>query len=321
MFLINLNGGINPRESSRLVYLWIVVAVSQSVMPCWRWIQRRRAMQWPSVEGRINAAEVAEDAGFLGWRNQRAGKWAARLKYSYLLEGRNNSGTYTRRFTDEEEANEFVRDLQGRCVPVAYDPAASGTLDGAPTSVLTDASVDNLLAARAPNDDGVWAMRPKKFLSAQIKLLLWPFALLAAIGFVVSLWVHLGAVGGRRVAPEPFFWILHVGVFVVFIPAILAAQRLVGSTNRRDFWKVVLRWAPKWMTYMTYGFAGYAVINFALFLRHAPNSEFGDPPAEVWRGFSGHWMAFYAASLAILYSAIHSSNEGESSGDRFPRRD
>jgi hypothetical protein len=28
-----------------------------------------------------------------------------------------------------------------------------------------------------------------------------------------------------------------------------------------------------------------------------------NPPPVVWRGFSGHWMAFYSAALAILYSA------------------
>jgi len=27
-------------------------------------------------------------------------------------------------------------------------------------------------------------------------------------------------------------------------------------------------------------------------------------PPEVFRGFSGHWMAFYSAAAAILYSAI-----------------
>ena len=35
-----------------------------------------------------------------------------------------------------------------------------------------------------------------------------------------------------------------------------------------------------------------------------PKGDSGaNPPAIVWRGFSGHWMAFYSAALAILYSA------------------
>ena len=108
---------------------------------------------------------------------------------------------------------------------------------------------------------------------------------------------------GRRVAPEAFFFILHVGIFVVWIPAVLVAQRLVGNLNRKDFWKVILKGAPDWMRFMVYGFLGYTLVNFLLFMTTAPSGGSGNPPAVVWRGFSGHWMAFYSAALAILYSA------------------
>jgi hypothetical protein len=37
---------------------------------------------------------------------------------------------------------------------------------------------------------------------------LWVFVLLSGIGLAVSLWVRLGDVMGRRVAPEAFFWML-----------------------------------------------------------------------------------------------------------------
>jgi hypothetical protein len=33
-----------------------------------------------------------------------------------------------------------------------------------------------------------------------------------------------------------------------------------------------------------------------------------NPPASVWRGFSGHWMAFYSAALAVLCSAAHTAD-------------
>jgi len=53
-----------------------------------------------------------------------------------------------------------------------------------------------------------------------------------------------------------------------------------------------------------YAFGGYAMLNFLLFMTKAPPGDGGaNPPAVVWRGFSGHWMAFYTAALAILYSA------------------
>src|ERR1700675_2567644 len=109
---------------------------------------------------------------------------------------------------------------------------------------------------------------------------------------------------GRRLAPEPFFWVLGVGIFIVLLPAVLVAQRFVGSTNRKDFWKVILKGSPDWMRYMVYSFGGYAMLDFLLFLAKAPTRGGGaNPPAVVWRGFSGHWMAFYSAALAILYSA------------------
>jgi hypothetical protein len=115
---------------------------------------------------------------------------------------------------------------------------------------------------------------------------------------------------GRRVAPEAFFWILHIGIFVVWFPAVLVAQRTAGNVNRKDSWKIVLRGTPEWMRYMVYGFFGYAVINFLLFVAKAPTGSGGtNPPAVVWRGFSGHWMAFYFAALAILSSAASGEQE------------
>lgn len=114
---------------------------------------------------------------------------------------------------------------------------------------------------------------------------------------------------GRRVAPEAFFWMLHVGIFVVWLPTVLVAQRLVGNVNRKDFWKVVLKDSPDWMRYMVYGFFGYAIVNFLFFMTKAPSGGGGaNPPAEVWRGLSGHWMAFYSAALAVLYSAARTAD-------------
>lgn len=57
---------------------------------------------------------------------------------------------------------------------------------------------------------------------------------------------------------------------------------------------------------MTTGFFIYAIVNFTLFaIFSAPAGKqiSGDPPSAVWRGFSGHWMVFYSAGLAILTSA------------------
>ncbi len=138
-----------------------------------------------------------------------------------------------------------------------------------------------------------------------VEILLYPFVALSVLGLVLSLAAHLGALLGLNVPPAAMA--LHVGIFIVWIPAVITANSsLTEKYERKDYWKVVLRGAPKWMQYMTFGFFIYALINFAIFLFIAPNnpsSVSGTSPSAV-RGASGHWMAFYSAALAILYSAI-----------------
>jgi hypothetical protein len=84
----------------------------------------------------------------------------------------------------------------------------------------------------------------------------------------------------------------------------------VGNRRSQDYWKLVLQGSPEWMRYMVYGFFGYAFVNFALFISKAPTGGGGaNPPAIVWRGFSGHWMLFYSAALATLYSAAKTNGD------------
>jgi hypothetical protein len=72
----------------------------------------------------------------------------------------------------------------------------------------------------------------------------------------------------------------------------------------KGLWKIILQDSPGWMRYMVYGFFGYVGVNFLFFMSKTPGGGSGaNPPAAVWRGFSGDWMAFYSAALAILYSA------------------
>ena len=141
----------------------------------------------------------------------------------------------------------------------------------------------------------------------RVKPLLLPLIGLSAVGLALSLWVHIGALAGHKVAPQSLFIVLHIGIFVVWLPAILVAKTRIENLQRGDFWKAVLSGAPDWIRYLVYGFTGYALVNFLLFMFQAPQSPHGNPPPVVWRGFSGHWMAFYSAALAIFYSAAVSS--------------
>lgn len=233
-------------------------------------------------------------------------KFVAELRYFYWVAGNLETGVYKRDFSTDAEALEFQRDLKGKPVAVHYNPSKLSN------SALSEASIETLLQTRTPKSDSEHVLSaPTNTIPPLVSRFLWVFVALSAVGLVVSLWVHLGAVAGRRVATEPIFWILHMGIFVVWFPAVLVAKQRVGNLQPKDFWKVVLSGSPEWMRYVVYGFLAYAIINFALFIFQAPTGGSGaDTPAIVWRGFSGHWMAFYSAALAILYSAATMSEPG-----------
>jgi hypothetical protein len=281
----------NPATWPWVVDVWAALAVMGAIKPARRWIQRGRGESWPLADGRINSAEISKPNFSLTVKN---GHYLAELLYSYSFAGVDYFGRFTRDIPTKCEAEEFIRDLQGKAIVVHYNPEKLSR------SILLERDVEFLLQNRSP---------PPPFPTLSpvppwIKPCLPVFIAVSAVGLILSLWVHLGALMGQRVAPEALFWILHIGIFVVWLPAVLVAQRLVGNVNRKDFWKVVLKNSPVWMRFMVYGFLGYALINFLLFIAEAPAGSSGtNPPAAVWRGFSGHWMAFYSAALAILYSA------------------
>ena len=125
------------------------------------------------------------------------------------------------------------------------------------------------------------------------------FAGLALFGFVLSLVAHLAGYAGieRPFGFDP--WPLHIGIFVVWFPAVLVAQRNSRDFPQSDMWDSALRGCPKWMQYILFGIFGYAILSFIFFVGPSSTSE---SEASKVRGFSGHWLIFYYAAFAILYS-------------------
>jgi hypothetical protein len=126
----------------------------------------------------------------------------------------------------------------------------------------------------------------------------------AAVGFLLSVTAHVLSLFGVQIPGGNAVAGLHLGIFVVWIPAVLISARAARFANRWDALKLALAGCPRWMRYGLIALFAYAVVNFILFMGNAPNqthSESGWPPSVV-RGFSGHWMVFYAAAFAILYS-------------------
>lgn len=131
------------------------------------------------------------------------------------------------------------------------------------------------------------------------------FIILSAIGLVLSIVAHLASLVGLPIPGGKFVWSLHIGIFVVWFPAVIVAYLINQGRPYRELWKNVLSGLPRWMRYAVYGLFAYAMLNFLWFFDptgSAPQPE-GDAPPAVIRGFSGHWMLFYGAAFAILLSA------------------
>ena len=127
------------------------------------------------------------------------------------------------------------------------------------------------------------------------------FMVVAGVGFLLSLAVHFASVFGVALFPrEP--WFLHVGIFVVWPAAILCSNALAKDFPRDQLWRAALRGCPKPMRYGMQGLVAYTVLNFAHFL--VTTERDSRSSAVMIRGFSGHWLVFYYAAFAILFSYL-----------------
>jgi hypothetical protein len=135
-----------------------------------------------------------------------------------------------------------------------------------------------------------------------------PLVVLAAIGLMLSLLVHLCAILGL---PQPLgeaTWALHIGAMLIWIPALLAIGLQKSIARRKIRYQAVFRKCPTWMRWMVTGIGIYAAINFFACIPAAAVGPAGNgaTPAVVFRAFSGHWMIFYAAAFVFLYVAARS---------------
>ena len=150
-------------------------------------------------------------------------------------------------------------------------------------------------------------------------------ALLAAVGLALSVTAHaLTFVAPERAATSGGFWLLHLGLFVVFVPAVLSLRKL----GPKPALKAVFGPAPRWMFALVATAFVYAFVNFILemvlsgggvptergdgtfammshgtLIRELSRPEYMLAKARVMRGFSGHWMLFYSAAMAMLTAA------------------
>ncbi len=146
-----------------------------------------------------------------------------------------------------------------------------------------------------------------------MNILIYPTMILAALGLVLSLIVHMAALFGLPVSLPFNAMSLHTGVFVVWIPAMFVSYPAIRKVPRQDQWRAMLRGCPDWLRYLTYGFFAYAIINFVLsfmLVRANVGPFVTEAPTSIVRGFSGHWMFFYCTAFATLYAAMQRDKLG-----------
>ena len=178
-----------------MFYVWAAFALAGLAKPAWNWFRRQRAGGWPAAEGRIESVEITKPS--FSFTTKR-GYFVAELGYSYSVAGTLLSGRYRREFPTEHEAEEFVRDLKGKPVAIHFNSTS-------PTSsALLEPDIEGLQQNRAPSSVADYPAAANS-VPDWIRPFLWFFVFLSAIGLLVSLWIHLGAMMGRRVAPGAFF--------------------------------------------------------------------------------------------------------------------
>ena len=132
--------------------------------------------------------------------------------------------------------------------------------------------------------------------------------IIAWICLVLSITVHvLSILGPEDVLSDidGIVWLLHGGGILLGFPAVLCSQKLIVGTQEKDFWKAVLKDCPLWMRRMVGFFFLYGIVSFIIFITKSeePTHSSGTP-ANIFRGFSGHWMIFYSIEVAIFYSYL-----------------
>lgn len=280
------------------MWFWVAAILAGWTWSLWKRYQRYRATTWPITQGHVETVDVTRPTKWLRTSDKPSSD-IAEIGYSYSVDGSIFGGFYQREFASADAAWEFLRDLKGKPVTVHYNPARPSS------SAISDDSIEILILARSPECEEQSRRMPPT--PIWVKPFLWLGVIYSATGLVLSLYVHIAALRGQRVLPDGFFWGLHIGIFVIWVPTLIVAKELTRDAQRKqDYWKLALKDAPEWMRYMVFGFFGYACINFLIFLLHDPSRHGGGSPSPLeWRGFSGHWMVFYSVAMAILYSAAN----------------
>lgn len=158
----------------------------------------------------------------------------------------------------------------------------------------------------------------------------------ALLGWGLGLLVHFLSLADIDVTEKvPYVWLLHVGIFIVWLPVVLDLKKYEklqdyqqsSKLNRMTpigLFNIIFKETPTWMTIIVIAGLFYAFINFMLifasqsgipsikdgqFILHnhghlikiLTEQEYHHYKAKEVRGYSGHWIVFYGVATAVLF--------------------
>jgi len=174
------------------------------------------------------------------------------------------------------------------------------------------------------------------------------FWFIALSGLVLGFIIHIISLLGIYVGEYFPIWLLHLGIFVVWIPAVIELKKDPALFDRKAlmnkepfyFFKAILKDVPKFVPVLCIVLFIYTGFNFALFIfsslegspdiidgkyvlenhgtliRELSEVEYFKLRANEIRGFSGHWMVFYSLSMGILWPKDRMSNNNNNTQQR-----
>jgi len=151
---------------------------------------------------------------------------------------------------------------------------------------------------------------------------------IAGLGLLASAAAHVATfLGVNPKRAMPGVMVLHLLTFIVGIPAAFMARKACAKDDPWSFWGIITRHAPLWMkvlpmVLLPYSFFNFFHTSFVLNQRGVPSTSLGlkalvshgkvirrltdeeyeRHQAYSVRGYSGHWMLFYAVAMTVLYS-------------------
>ena len=149
----------------------------------------------------------------------------------------------------------------------------------------------------------------------------------AVAGWLMSLFVNLNALEGVNLSVEyGYVWLLHVGIFLIWIPAILELRKneelkqfrtktLTNGLKPFAMYRIILRAVPSWMVVLVFACVGYAFLSFIYFNFLSQSGVTKVPTRALTSNdmgfFSALWLAFYGMGAAMLYPNKDIPSQGD----------